>query len=98
MEQNSIVYHKETGVKYNQISHKGLQSVSSTLWHSVEYLRFAVIHAISHSISMHNLVYLKQRFIMNCMKLLITIRHTATLGVHSSCVSDKLGINQEGVN
>jgi len=98
MEQNSIACHKESDVIYTQISHKRLQSVSSKLFHSMKYLRFAIIHAISQSISMQSLIYSKQRFIMNCMKFLITVLHAATLGSRSSFVSDKLGINKKGVN
>lgn len=83
---------------YTQISHKRLQSVSSKLFHSLKYLRFAIIHAISPSISIQSLIYSKQRLIMNCTKFLVTVSYTATLGLHSSCVSDKLGINKKGVN
>jgi len=80
---------------YTQISHKRLQSVSSKLFHSVKYLRFAIIHAISTSISMQSLIYSKQKLIMNCVKFLIIVLYTATPGLRSSCVSDKLGINKK---
>ena len=98
MKQNSIVCHKETSVTYSQISHKRLQSISSKICLSVNYLRFAVIHVISPSISIHSQDYSKHRPIMNYMKFLLTVSFTAILGVCPSCVSEKLGINKKGVN